>query len=211
MSLIELSSSSGFWLSCLYTFIRVFLAFKLAVSVGFILGFLSADYPLVKDLLIFPLTVIRTVPVIAFILIALFWFQSDFVPVFVAFIMALPLMISAAEKGFTKDKEICEKLFKAECSGFTGFRAFRYIRLPHASASLKSGIESSFGLCWKVVAAAEVISIPQNALGSIMQKSQVHLETAEVLASTFVLVILSLIFQKILTKICLSSILYKSV
>ena len=61
------------------------------------------------------------------------------------------------------------------------------------------------------LAAGEVLSLPHYAAGTLMQKAQVHLETAEILASTFVLVILSLIFQKILTKICLSSILYKSV
>lgn len=209
--LIHLCRKADFWLSFLFTFIRVNTAFYISLVLGFFLGLLSADFSFVKDLLEVPLSVIRTVPVISFILLALFWFSSDIVPVFVAVLMSLPVMLSACEKGFEKNNELKEKLFKAECAGFTGIKAFRYIRFPIAFPSVYAGAEASFGLCWKVVAAAEVLSLPKMAAGAIMQKAQVHLETADVLAVTIMLVFVSLFFQKILTKIRLSSILYKSV
>lgn len=199
--MIFLCCTKNFWISFCFTFLRVLAAFVISLIAGFLLGFLSADYIMIKDLLSFPLAVIRTVPVISFILIAIFWFKSDIVPVFVAFLMAFPVMLSSCEKGFEKQSEIQEKLFKAECVGFTGFNAFRYIRLPYAMPSICSGAESSFGLCWKVVAAAEVLSIPKMAVGSIMQKAQIHLETADLLAATLILVIFSLIFQKTFQKL----------
>ena len=82
----------------------------------------------------------------------------------------------------------------------TGWKAFWYIRLPSAKKALDAGAESAFGICWKVVAAGEVLSLPRNAAGTMMQRSQVHLETAEVLAVTTILIITSLLTQKIFRK-----------
>ena len=193
-----LVKTAAFWQSFAFTFLRVIYAFLITLIAGFMAGLLSADHPVFKAFLEFPLAVIRVTPVIAFILIALFWFKSGIVPVFAAVLMSLPVMISASEKGFVKTPEKQEKLFKAACSGFTGFRAFRYIRLPAAADSLLAGTASAFGICWKVVAAGEVLSVPRYAAGAMMQRAQIHLETPDVLAITMALVITSLICQLLL-------------
>lgn len=198
LRLFQLVQTRGFWLSFGMTLFRVFLSFKITVVLGFFLGLCSADYPVFKNLMTFPLAVIRATPIIAFILLALFWFKSSTVPVFVAVLMSLPVMITAAEKGFENNNENQNKLFKASCYGFTGFRAFYYIRFSSARPSIMSGSESAFGLCWKVVVAGEVLSLPRHAVGSLMQQVQVHLETTDVLALTLVLVIFSIISQKII-------------
>lgn len=204
--LISLSQSSNFWLAFLFTFFRVIIAFVLSLLIGFFTGLFSADYPYFKALIQFPLALIRVTPIIAFILIALFWFKSDSVPVFTALLMSLPVVISASEKGFEKNPENQEKLFKAKSRGVTGFTAFRYVRFPCALPALLSGAESSFGLCWKVVAAGEVLSLPHFAAGSLMQTSQVHLETADTLAVTSALVIISYACQCLLRFFCFGKI-----
>ena len=196
--LMTLVQNKNFWLSFGMTLLRVFISFKITLLLGFVFGLLSADYPAFKNLIAFPLAVIRATPLIAFILLALFWFKSSGLPVFVAVLMSLPVMISAVEKGFEHTKENQEKLFKASCYGINGLRAFYYIRFPAAKASIFSGAESSFGLCWKVIAAGEVLSLPKYAAGTMMQQAQVHLETCDVLALTLVLVIFSIICQKII-------------
>ena len=193
--LIQLVQTGAFWLAFGFTVLRVIAAFIISFLLGFFTGLLSADFQIFKNLISFPLNVIRTTPLIAFILAALFWFKSGTVPVFAAVIMSLPVMISASEKGFEKNVENEEKLFKASCYGLTGLKAFWFIRLPAALPSVLAGSESSFGLCWKVVAAGEVLSIPRYAAGTLMQKAQVHLETADVLAVTAALVIVSSLCQ----------------
>lgn len=199
--LIQLAQTRIFWMSFAITLLRVFTAFLISVFSGFFIGLFSADSKIIKNLMEFPLAIIRATPLIAFILIALFWFQSGTVPVFAAVIMSLPVMITAGQKGFEKNKENREKLFKASCYGFTKLKAFRYIRFPSALPALLSASESAFGLCWKVVAAGEVLSIPRNAAGSLMQKAQVHLETADLLAITTVLVVFSIIVQYLFSHI----------
>ncbi len=189
--LFELAGSLYFWQSFAFTFLRVIIAFLLSFITGFFLGLLSADCPAFQAFISLPLGIIRVTPVISIILLALFWFESTSVPVFVAVLMALPLMITASQKGFEKNRENEEKLYKAACYGFTGLYAFRYIRLPAALPSIMAASESAFGLCWKVVAAGEVLSLPHFAAGGLMQKSQLHLETADLMAVTLTLILIS--------------------
>ena len=196
LRLFELCRQAMFWKAFLFTFLRIILAFIISFAAGFVTGLLSADYPAFKALLQFPFAVIRVTPSIACILFALFWFTSDLVPVFTACLMAFPVITSACEKGFAHTPENQEKLFRVKSRGFTGLKAFLYVRLPAARQAMFSGLESGFGLCWKVVVAGEVLSIPHFAAGSLMQKSQVHLETADTLAVTLAIVIFSFTFQK---------------
>ncbi len=193
--LFQLIETSIFWESLAFSFLRVLYAFFLSIIIGFFAGLLSADSSVFKAFIEFPLSLIRVTPLISFILIALFWFKSDMVAVFAAVLMALPVMKSSSEKGFEKNNDNQEKIFKASCYGFSGFSAFRYIRLPSAMPSLLAGAESAFGICWKVIAAGEVISVPKYALGTLMQKAQIHLETVDLLALTLTLIFASYICQ----------------
>lgn len=189
LRLFKLAASLFFWKAFAFTFLRVIIAFLISLIAGFLIGLLAADYPSFAGFIEFPLELIRATPVIALILPALFWFTSGIVPVFVAALVCLPLVTSASQKGFEPNSENIEKLFKAKSRGLTGFKAFRYIRLPAAGPALASGAQSAFGLAWKVVAAGEVLSIPRQGTGSLMQQAQVHLETVDILAITLTLVI----------------------
>ena len=196
--LFELAASGKFWQSFAFTFLRVIISFLISLLLGFFLGLIAADSKAFSAFLDFPLALVRATPVIALILPALFWFTSGVVPVFVSVLMCLPIIITASKKGFEKNPENLEKLFKAAARGFSGIKAFHYIRLPAAMPALLSGAESAFGLAWKVVAAGEVLSLPRYAAGSLMQQSQVHLETCDVLAVTFALVVISYFCQYLL-------------
>ena len=199
--LFEMAATAVFWKAFAFTFLRVIISFSISLTAGFFLGLFAADSKAFSAFLEFPLSLIRATPVIALILPSLFWFTSNIVPVFVAVLMCLPIIITGSQKGFEHTPENLEKLFKAESRGFTGLQAFLHIRLPAAAPALFSASESAFGFAWKVVAAGEALSIPRNATGSLMQQAQVHLESADVLAITLALVIVSFICTFALKKI----------
>lgn len=196
--LFELLNTLIFWKAFAVTFLRVLLAFVISLVTGFVLGLIAADSKVFSAFLEFPLELVRATPVIAMILPALFWFTSGVVPVFVAVLMCLPIMITSSQKGFEKNPENLEKLFRINSRGIKGFKAFMYIRLPSAMPAFLSGAESAFGLAWKVVAAGEVLSIPKRGAGSLMQQAQVHLESCDVLAITFAIIIVSYLCQQLL-------------
>ena len=203
MRLFELVATARFWQAFAFSFLRVLLSFIISLIAGFFFFFLAADSQNFAAFLDFPLALIRSTPVIALILPALFWFTSGIVPVFVSILLCLPIIISSSKKGFEKNPENIEKLFKAASRDFTGLKAFRHIRLPAAMPAFLAGAESAFGLAWKVVAAGEVLSIPKKGVGSLMQQAQVHLESCDVLAITFFVIIVSYLCQQLLA--CIAS------
>lgn len=194
--ILKLLRTSSFWLDFLLTFLRVLISFAISVISGLLLGIASAKYSFVNDFLKFPISVIRSTPVVALILPAMFWFTSGIVPVFVAVLMALPVMTASSYSGFTPSYDTRQRLFKAQCLGLRGWIPFWYIKVPAALPSVKAGAEAVFGLCWKVVAAGEVLSLPKKGAGSLMHTAQVHLETARVLAVTLILVLACHLTQK---------------
>jgi NitT/TauT family transport system permease protein len=162
------------------TFLRGLTAFFLSVIFGAAAGFAAGLSPRFDAALAPLLTVIRATPVLALILIALFWFPSSIVPIFAAFLMAFPIMVTSAASGAkAADPRLLEmsRLFRVPRR-----EEFFGLRLPAAAPSLLAGAKNALGLSWKVVVAGEVLSQPVHALGSGMQDSRVLLETPSVLA-----------------------------
>jgi NitT/TauT family transport system permease protein len=56
----------------------------------------------------------------------------------------------------------------------------------------------SVGLCWKVVIAGEILTIPRSGIGGEMQLSQLSLESEAVFAWTVVVVVSAALTQALL-------------
>lgn len=194
-ALAGLLKSSAFYKAFAHTFLRVFISFIISVIAGTLIGILCGLSPFARDFFELPLAIIRATPVVAFILIALFWFKSGTVPVFVGVLMTLPIMITAVTNGFYKSDEKLQGMAQAFC--LSKKQIFRYIQLPSLVPFFMNGMLSTFGLTWKVVAAGEVLSLPKNATGTLLQRAQVHLETPSVIAITIVLVAVSFVIERI--------------
>ena len=147
--LFELIQTSSFWLALLFTMLRVFAAFIISFILGFFLGLISADCECFKNFMIFPLGLIRATPIIAFILLALFWFQSGTVPIFVAVLMSLPVMITASGKAFQGSVQWFYRLQSlqiyppARCKGLSHVRCRIFFRPLLESSSRRRSPEHS--------------------------------------------------------------------
>lgn len=192
----ETIQNKNFWSCFSYTFLRVLEAFLITIFTGFVLGIIGNLCPEFRLFLRIPIGIIQTTPVIAIILIALFIFTSNSLPVFVAVLMALPVMINSVETGF--ENTPIQLLEMAKIFNFSKNQIIFKIELPFARESIFGGMETVFSLIWKVVTAGEVISMPKNGLGTIMNIAQIHLESSEVFAITIMLVSLSFTIEKIL-------------
>lgn len=180
--------SSDFWNSVFGTLKRVLYSFILAVFAGSLTGVVSAIHPFVREFLTPILTTIRATPVLALILIAMFWLPSTGVPVFSAFLMAYPIIHTSAYAGIASiSVELLEmaSVFKVPRS----VQFFR-LRLPAARGHFLAGAKNALGLCWKVVVAGEVLSQPTFALGTGLQDARLSLETSGVLAWAIATVVL---------------------
>lgn len=194
-SMGSLVKTKAFWQAFAHTFLRVIISFAITVVIGTALGIAAGFSKFLRDFFELPLAIIRATPVVAFILIALFWFKSGTVPVFVSVLMTLPIMTTAVANGFSKADE--KLMGMAKVFDFSRGQVFRYIQLPSLVPFLLNGMVSSFGLTWKVVAAGEVLSLPKYAAGTMLQKAQVHLETSTVIAVAIILVLVSFAIERL--------------
>lgn len=192
-----LLADKSFWPIFITTFGRVIISFAISVASGIIAGVLFFLFPFVRDFFSFPLSVIRSTPVVAFILIALYWFSSSSICILIAVIMTLPVIISSVYSGLSTDTEKLNQM--AKIFDYSLLQRLIYIHFPAARTSIINGIISIFGISWKVVVAAEVLTLPKSGTGTLLQRAQVHLETTQIIACTIILVGFSFCLERILS------------
>lgn len=187
--------SKSFWINFIISFLRIFCGFFISAILGILTGFVCGCYKSLEYFFEIPLTVLRTIPVIAFILFVVYWFNSNVVPVFVCVMMSFPIMTSAVISGFgSVDSKLLEM---ADNFKFSKKQTFRYLKLPAVVPFIKNGMIQTFGLCWKVTIAGEVLCLPKKGLGAALQFNQIHLETGTVMAITLLLVVFCFTFEKL--------------
>ncbi len=138
---------------------------------------------------------IRSIPVLSLILLAIIWFRTELVPVFICFLVVFPIITGSVTTGVKQvDPELLEM---ASIYRKTKREKLKAIYLPSILPYVSSGISSGLGLTWKSVVAAEVLSMPTRGMGTAMQTAQMQLDTAILFAWTVLIVLLSAFFDGI--------------
>lgn len=153
----SLAGSAGFWQSCWASFRRVTVGFLAALAVGVPLGLLMATRPNVKALLFPPFEVLRPIPPLAWVPLAIVFWPSDNVSIeFVIFLGAVyPVVLNivgAAEQLDRRHLQVARSL------GASGFGQFRRVIIPATLPSIVTGAVVGVGITWEVVVAAELIA-----------------------------------------------------
>jgi NitT/TauT family transport system permease protein len=188
----------SFGASCL----RVLLAILLVLTTGSMFGLCSGLSGVFRSFITFPLAFIRAVPVVAIILLSVFWLGSSALPVFVALLMSLPVMVDSVAGGITKIPP--RLLDAAKVYGFSKRKILFHVYLPAVAPSFFSGARTVFGLSWKVVVAGEVLVLPRFGAGTLLYTAKVHLETAQVFAIAILMVAVCFCLEAVFTA-CLPS------
>ncbi len=198
-ALWELAETGEFWRCLGMSLVRVGLGFLLGAGLGTALGaacYASKGF----DLLVSPaLRAVRTVPVVAFILLLYFWFPTGWTPTAVSALMALPVVWRAARQGWeAADASLLELARHYELGPW---RTLRLVRLPAALPALSAGWETALGLAWKAGVAAEVLCQPRWAAGSALQGAKAALDSPGLFAWTGAIVGVSLLTEWLLKRL----------
>ncbi|HUX12491.1 MAG TPA: ABC transporter permease subunit [Spirochaetia bacterium] len=187
--LARIVSAPEFLRSVTATILRGAAGFAIAAGAGFVTGLAVGISRGVESFLKPLLTLIQATPVMSVILLALIWFQTGGVPVFVAFLMTFPVITLNVARGVHEvDGNLLEmaRMYRLPFSV-----VLRRIYVPSVSPFVISAFSIALGLTWKVIIAAEVLSQPTFGIGTQLQEARVELETANVFAWTAVAVILA--------------------
>ena len=166
----------------------------MALVLGVLLGFLTARYRVLHDILSPLLSVIKATPVASFIILALVWITRSGLPAFISGLMVMPILWSNIEEGILHiDKELLEmaQVFRLPRTKIIGKIVIPSV-LPYFAAALRT----SLGLAWKAGIAAEVLATPKGTIGQSLFDAKVLLETTDLFAWTLTVILLSIVLEK---------------
>lgn len=195
--LVSLMLTETFWNTTLGSLGRISFGFLLGLSLGALLAVVTCRFPLARAVVALPMGVIKATPVASFVILALLFLRGNSFSVFISFLMVLPLAWSNIATGIEKtDPKLLEM---AQVYRFTGFYRLRYIYLPSVRPYLLSAAQVGLGFAWKSGVAGEVIAAPQNAIGTQLYNAKIYLETTDLFAWTAVIILLSLLLERLAT------------
>lgn len=193
-TLFSIAHTSDFWISIIFSFSKIILGFILAIFAGILMTGLSYKFELVKYILNPAIVTIKSVPVASFVILALVWIDSKNLSIFTSFLMAMPIVYTNVLEGLlSTDIKLLEMAYVFKLNLM---KKIIYIYIPHITPFFISSCSLSIGLCWKSGIAAEVIGLPSNSIGEKLYNSKIFLNTDELFAWTFVIIIISIAFEK---------------
>lgn len=195
-TLFALLGEGAFWAAAGASLLRVFCGFLAGAVLGAALAALTAAAAWADALLSPAVRVLRAVPVASFIILVLLWVRTDLVPGLIAGLMVLPVVWENVRKGIGEtDRRLLEA---AEVYRFGYWKRLGLVRLPAVLPHLASGCTTALGLAWKAGVAAEVLCLPRRAIGTQLYQTKVYLETPALFAWTAVVLLLSLVLERLL-------------
>lgn len=192
-STVYLFTEKGFLLAVGSTVLRGLIGFAVAIVSGVALG-IAGGISTKADTFLKPwVVVMRSTPVVAFILLALIWFESDRVPVFIGMLTMFPMVYTNIATGM---RNVDSKLVDmARFYRVNRRRVITDVYIPSIAPFAVSGISSAVGIGWRAIIVGEVLSQPRYGIGASMHTAQSFLQVDKLIAWTVVAVILSYLFE----------------
>lgn len=181
--------SAGFW--------NIFFSSCLRISLGFLGAFIlaaacgAAAYFLrpVRELLAPAVLLMKSVPVVSFVILVLIWAGSRRLSIFISFAVVFPMIYESVLAGLSSaDPELLEmtKIFRIPF-----LKQFYAVYLPALLPFLAANCRSAIGMGIKSGIAAEVIGIPEHSIGEQLYTAKIYLETDRLFAWTAVIILMS--------------------
>ena len=140
-----------------WSFLRIAAGFAAAALFGIGLGLLIGRFRWAESWLLPPLEVLRPVPAVAWIPLAILMFPSSEVSmIFITFTGAVfPILLNTGHGVVSVDRRL---VASARSRGALGWAVFSQVILPSAGPSIATGLAIGMGTCWFCLVSAEMIS-----------------------------------------------------
>ena len=181
-------ASASFWNAFGGTLLRTLWAFLASLICGVALALFARLFDCVRAVFAPLVSILRTVPTMAVILVLLLWTSPAVAPVVVGVLVLLPAVYAAALSAFDGVEEEYGELVRA----FRVGRARKVFRmyLPLAAPPVLQQAGGIFSMGLKIVVSGEVLSSTYRSLGGMMQEAKMFVQMPDLLALTLVTVLL---------------------
>ena len=198
-ALLRLVYSPGFLVSIGTTCLRACVGILLSLAAASITAFLLNRSEAIRFLFMPWLSLLRSVPVISFILLALIFLNSEMIPLLIAFLTMYPLLTENLLKGLMNRRDSWKML--ARQFHLNAWNRLFQINYPQLKPYLFSGLASAVGFGWRAIIMGEVLSQCVDGIGKRMKEAQVFIDVPELIAWTLVAIVLSWLTDKLISRL----------
>lgn len=193
----KLFGGVSFWRSVGLSLLRTVICFAISFVMAFAVAVVAGLWTPVHKVMSPIISILRSAPTLAIILIMMLWLDGQTAPVFVGFLIAFPLLyqgIYTAIVGVDKDLVEMAKFYKVKPRDIVfGLYA------PEIAPQVFDVSKSTISLTLKVIIASEVLTYAKDSIGLEMQKANQAFDVAVLLGWTLVAILLSFVFEGIVT------------
>ena len=198
-ALVKLLGTGDFYLNVLWTVLRTVLGVLISFGLGVVFAVLADRSAPLREFLRLPVNFFKSIPVMAIIIYVILVVKSDWVAVVVCFLMCFPIAYTNILNGL--EALDIKKIELGRMLKLSGRQMERFIIRPSLDTQIKTALSLITAMAWKVVVASEVLAIPKHSIGYQMLNSKYYLETADLFAYMIVLIVLSLLMEKLVARI----------
>lgn len=178
-----------------HTLFKAFISYTFSLIFALIIAVIACYKDM--NLLIKPyISILRTIPTISIILIALIWLGNEKAIYLIPFLVIFPLLY---ETIYFYIKNVDPKLTQVcDVYQFTISKKIKYLYFYSLLEGLILSFKQTFGLCFKIIVMAEVIGQASIGIGAKIQNEKININMPGVFAWTIILIILILLIDYLL-------------
>lgn len=176
------------------TLLRLAISVLISVGLGMLLGFLSGMFSKALDFLYPIITALRTIPIIAIILIIWMAVGSDNSPLIVTSLILLPISFQAIYEGVIElNKNEFMEAYRLDSR--LSMKVIGYVHIPLLIPYIKLALVQSIGLGVKVLVMAEFTSGTSNSIGYAILRANNAIEFDRIFAWTIILIVFVVLIE----------------
>lgn len=194
-ALVEQASEWQFWQISAASLGRIVLGFLAALVIGMLLALIAHRVSWFRELISPLMSVVKTVPVVAFIVMLLIWVGGQALTSWLAFLIVLPLVYTSMVTGLFAVHP--HEIERAKVFQISAWKRFWYLSRPAFMPFLSSACRVGVGMSWRAGIMAELLALTPLSIGGQMFTAKTFLDTPTLFAWTAVVMVLSVCFEKV--------------
>ena len=167
--------------------------FAMALVCGCVLAVICRFSDFAAMLLLPPMKLVKTVPVVSFIILLLLWVDPARISIVISFLIVLPVVYANVSRGIRETSP--ELLEMAKVFRIPFLRRLRYLYLPNTVPYATAAVSTGLSLCWKAGIAAEIIGLSKDSIGRQLYDAKLYLDTSNLFAWTVVIILVSVLME----------------
>lgn len=185
-----------FFQNIIYSLVRAALSFIIALIIAVILGVISSFSKLFYNFF-YPInSILKSIPTIAFILIALIWLNKNYAPYLIGIVISFPILYESTLNSILNSNEELVEMLNSFNINFID--RLLNLHIQSVMINISQIATSTFSLVFKVVIAGEVFGQPSFGIGTAIQGAKINFNTAGIFAWIIIVAALCFITDKII-------------